>query len=61
MRHARAKLLFSLLNLLFLVAVGSLNLKVPNDAGSCVSNTPYWENLVLVVVLVSETKALYLQ
>ena len=30
-----------------------------NDAGSRVSNTQYWENLVLVVVLVSESKALY--
>ena len=29
------------------------------DAGSRVSNTQYWENLVLVVVLVSESKALY--
>ena len=32
-----------------------------NGAGSRVSNTQYWENLVLVVVLVSESKALYLQ
>ena len=31
-----------------------------NDAGSRVSNTQYWQNLVLVVVLVSESKALYL-
>ena len=31
-----------------------------NDAGSRVSNTQYWENLALVVVLVSESKALYL-
>ena len=30
-----------------------------NDAGSRVSNTQYWENLVLVVVLVLESKALY--
>ena len=30
----------------------------PNDAGSRVSNTQYWENLVLEVVLVSESKAL---
>ena len=30
-----------------------------NDSGSRVSNTQYWENLVLVVVLVSESKALY--
>ena len=30
-----------------------------NDAGSCVSNTQHWENLVLVVVLISESKALY--
>ena len=30
-----------------------------NDAGSHVSNNQYWENLVLVVVLVSEFKALY--
>ena len=29
--HARAKLLFSLLNLLFLVAIASLDLKVPTD------------------------------
>ena len=29
-----------------------------NDAGSRVSNTQDWENLVLVVVLVSESKAL---
>ena len=29
------------------------------DAGSRMSNTQYWENLVLVVVLVSESKALY--
>ena len=28
-----------------------------NDAGSRLSNTQYWENLVLVVVLVSESKA----
>ena len=27
-----------------------------NDAGSRVSNTQYWENLVLVVVLVLESK-----
>ena len=32
-----------------------------NGAGSRVSNTQYWENLVLVAVLVSESKALYLQ
>jgi len=30
-----------------------------NDAGSRASTTQYWENLVLVVVLVSESKALY--
>ena len=30
-----------------------------NDAGSRVYTTKYWENLVLVVVLVSESKALY--
>ena len=30
-----------------------------NAAGSRVSNTQYWENLVLLVVLVSESKALY--
>ena len=30
-----------------------------NDAGSRVSDTQYWENLVLVVALVSESKALY--
>ena len=30
-----------------------------NDAGLRVSNTVYWENLVLVVVLVLESKALY--
>ena len=30
-----------------------------NDAGSRLSNTQYWENLVLVVVLVLESKALY--
>ena len=30
-----------------------------NDAGSRVSTTYYWQNLVLVVVLVSESKALY--
>ena len=30
-----------------------------NDAGSLVSNTQYWENLVLVVILVSESKAFY--
>ena len=29
------------------------------DAGSGMSITQYWENLVLVVVLVSESKALY--
>ena len=29
-----------------------------NDAGSRVSNTQYLENLVLAVVLVSESKAL---
>ena len=29
-----------------------------NDAGSHVGNTRYWGNLVLVVVLVSESKAL---
>ena len=28
-----------------------------NDAGSRASTTQYWENLVLVVVLVSESKA----
>ena len=32
-----------------------------NDAGSRLSNTQYWENLVLVVVLVSEFKALLFQ
>ena len=31
-----------------------------NDAGSRKSNTSYWENLVLIVVLVLESKALYL-
>ena len=31
-----------------------------NDAGARVRTTQYWENLVLVVVLVSESKALYL-
>ena len=30
-----------------------------NDTGSPVSNTWYWENLVLIVVLVSESKGLY--
>ena len=30
-----------------------------NDAGSRASTTYYWENLVLVVVLVLESKALY--
>ena len=30
-----------------------------NDAGLRASNTQYWENLALVVVLVSESKALY--
>jgi len=30
-----------------------------NDAGSRVSTTQYWKNLVLVVVLVSESKGLY--
>ena len=29
------------------------------NAGSCASNTQYWRNLVLVVVLVLESKALY--
>ena len=29
-----------------------------NDAGSRVTNTQYWENPVLVVALVSESKAL---
>ena len=29
-----------------------------NDAGSRVSNTQYWENLVLLVVLVLESKGL---
>ena len=29
-----------------------------NDAGSRVTNTQYWENLVLVVVLVSESVTL---
>ena len=29
-----------------------------NDAGSLVSNTQYWESLVHVVFLVSESKAL---
>ena len=29
-----------------------------NEAGSRVSSTQYWENLVLVVVLVSESKVL---
>ena len=29
-----------------------------NDAGSRASNTQYWENLVLVVVLVSESNSL---
>ena len=30
-----------------------------NDAGSRLSTTQYWENLVLVVAIVSESKALY--
>ena len=30
-----------------------------NDVGSRVSNTQYWENLVLLVVHVWESKALY--
>ena len=30
-----------------------------NDADSRVSTTQYWKNLVLVVVLVSESKGLY--
>ena len=30
-----------------------------NDAGSHASTTYYWENLVLVVVLVLESKGLY--
>ena len=30
-----------------------------NDTGSRVSNTQYWENVVLVVVLISESKGLY--
>ena len=30
-----------------------------NDVGSRASTTQYWENLVVVVVLVSESKALY--
>ena len=29
-----------------------------NDAGSRMSNTQYWENLVIVVVLVSESQVL---
>ena len=32
-----------------------------NDSGSRVSTTHYWENLVLVVVLVSQSKAFYRQ
>ena len=32
-----------------------------NDVGSRVSNTQCWENLVLLVVLVSESKALWWQ
>ena len=32
-----------------------------NDAGSRVRNTPYRENLVLVVVLVLESKGFYCQ
>ena len=35
----------------------NVNLNLSNDAGSRVSNTQYWENLVLVVVLVLEPKA----
>ena len=30
-----------------------------NDAGSRASNTQYWENLILVVKPVSESKGLY--
>ena len=30
-----------------------------NNTGSCVRTTYYWENLVLVVVLVLESKPLY--
>ena len=37
----------------------AVTLSRQNEAGSPVSNTQYWENLVLVVVLVSESKALY--
>ena len=37
----------------------NVNLNLSNDAGSRVSNTQYWENLVFVVVLVLEPKAFY--
>ena len=37
----------------------NVNLNLCNDAGSRVSNTQYWENLVFVVVLVLEPKAFY--
>ena len=41
------------------IAVASLDLKVPSNAAPHASNTWYWENLVLVVVLVLESKGLY--
>ena len=37
----------------------NVNLNLSNDPGLRVSNTQYWENLVLVVVLVLEPKAFY--
>ena len=30
-----------------------------NDNGSRMSNTQYWESLIFVVILISESKALY--
>ena len=45
--------------LTFSLPSASLNLKVRNDAGSRAHTTNNWENLVLVVVLVLESKALY--
>ena len=30
-----------------------------NDTSSRVNNTQYWENLALIVILISESKALY--
>lgn len=40
--------------------MSAIMFSLQNDAGLCMSDTQYWENLVLIVILVLESKGLYL-